>query len=227
MSLGKVAFLFDIDGTLLTVHHHGREALTKALGECCGADTSRLYLEMAGRTDLSIIREALALFKIAETQAIFAAISAKYLANLENRLILPEAMTVFPGAYELLAALKNNGALLGLGTGNMQRGAQLKMEKSELASYFTFGGYGDDDEDRGKVLQIACQRALAIAGEAPIGEFWVVGDTPLDIKAGRAIGAKVCAIANGRYTAKELWAFEPDLAFDDLPAAQKALLNLL
>ncbi len=227
MSAPKAAFLFDIDGTLLTVHHHGREALTEALGLCCQIDTANLHPEMAGRTDLAIIREVLALFNMAETPELLNNISAKYLENLAERLALPEALTVFPGAADILAALRDKGALLGLGTGNMAGGARLKVQKAGLLPYFTFGGFGDDDADRAKVLKIACERAAALAGSGAALDFWVVGDTPLDIAAGRAIGAKICAVANGRYKKEELLAFEPDLACANLPEAKIALLNLL
>ncbi len=227
MSAKKVAFLFDIDGTLLTVYHHGRWALTRAIGLCCGVDTKDLYLEMAGRTDLSIIKEALAIFKQAERPEIIHEISKTYLELLAEALKLPEALFTYPGVAELLAALQAGGALLGLGTGNMQQGAWLKVEKAGLASYFSFGGYGDDDEDRAKVLEIGKNRGAALLENGATFDLWVVGDTPLDIKAAKAIGAKVCAVASGRYKRAELLAFKPDLAFDDLVIAKNNLLNLL
>jgi phosphoglycolate phosphatase-like HAD superfamily hydrolase len=47
-------------------------------------------------------------------------------------------------------------------------------------------------------------------------EVLVVGDTPLDIRCGRAIGAKVLAVASGGATLEELRPHRPDWAVADL-----------
>jgi phosphoglycolate phosphatase len=48
------------------------------------------------------------------------------------------------------------------------------------------------------------------------GEVVVIGDTPLDVKCGRAIGANVLAVATGGATLEELKNHKPDWAVADL-----------
>lgn len=48
------------------------------------------------------------------------------------------------------------------------------------------------------------------------GEILVVGDTPFDIACGRAIGARVLAVATGGASLAELERHRPDWAVDQL-----------
>jgi phosphoglycolate phosphatase-like HAD superfamily hydrolase len=61
-----------------------------------------------------------------------------------------------------------------------------------------------------------------VAGE----RVWVVGDTPLDVRCARAIGARAVAVATGWHTVDELAAAGPDLLVPDLADAGP-LLRLL
>ena len=47
-------------------------------------------------------------------------------------------------------------------------------------------------------------------------DVWVIGDTPLDVKCARAIGAKAVAVATGWHPADELAACAPDVLLADL-----------
>ena len=47
-------------------------------------------------------------------------------------------------------------------------------------------------------------------------EILVIGDTPLDIRCARAIGAKVLAVATGTFTLDEVRAHKPDWAVPNL-----------
>jgi phosphoglycolate phosphatase-like HAD superfamily hydrolase len=49
----------------------------------------------------------------------------------------------------------------------------------------------------------------------PPGQVVVIGDTPMDIQAGRAIGARTVAVATGPFRVSELETFKPDLALSD------------
>ena len=63
-------------------------------------------------------------------------------------------------------ATGNPGILSGLGTGNLERGARLKLEPTGLNPYFKFGGYGSDAEDRAEMLAVSDGGAPKdIAGE--------------------------------------------------------------
>ena len=108
--------------------------------------------------------------------------------------------------------------LLGLLTGNIRLGAEIKLRHFDLWTVFETGAFADDSEHRNQIAAIARQRGSRILGGPLRGdEVLVIGDTPLDIACGRAIGAKVLAVATGGATIEELKRHQPDWAVQDLP----------
>jgi phosphoglycolate phosphatase-like HAD superfamily hydrolase len=129
---------------------------------------------------------------------------------------------VLPGVVELLSLLEGQGAALGLLTGNIARGAALKMRHFGLDRFFAFGAYGDDHHDRDRLGPVALTRAREGAGLVFTGaETIVLGDTPRDISCGRRIGARVVCVATGGHGVEELRGEGADLVFDSFarPAA--------
>ena len=63
--------------------------------------------------------------------------------------------TPWPGQPDLV---------LGLLTGNVAMGAQLKLESFGIWHYFQLGAYGSDHHDRNTLVPIAQQRAHALLG---------------------------------------------------------------
>jgi phosphoglycolate phosphatase-like HAD superfamily hydrolase len=55
---------------------------------------------------------------------------------------------------------------------------------------------------------------------------WVIGDTPLDVRCARAVGARVVAVATGWHSTEELATHEPDLLLTDLGDPGKLLDQL-
>jgi phosphoglycolate phosphatase-like HAD superfamily hydrolase len=106
---------------------------------------------------------------------------------------------------------------MGLLTGNFQAGAQIKLGHYRLHQFFPFGGFGDRHLCRNAVAQEAAQAARGHLGP-PNGacDFWVIGDTPLDIRCARAIGARAVAVATGWHTLEQLAAEQPDDLLPDL-----------
>src|SRR5262249_3669921 len=116
---------------------------------------------------------------------------------------------------------------LGLLTGNIRAGARLKLGHYDLYHHFAFGGFGDQHWQRDDVAR----EALAAVGQhlgcaVDPRQVWVIGDTPLDIACGRAIGARVAAVATGWHSHAQLAAAQPDLLLNDL-ADPEPLLALL
>jgi phosphoglycolate phosphatase-like HAD superfamily hydrolase len=109
------------------------------------------------------------------------------------------------------------GVALGLGTGNMRKGAEIKLGRVGIYHRFTFGGFGDDSIDRPTLLMAGARRGAAKLG-APIEDcrIVVIGDTPRDIAGAKAIGADSVAVATGMHPLAELQACEPTAAFDNL-----------
>jgi phosphoglycolate phosphatase-like HAD superfamily hydrolase len=135
---------------------------------------------------------------------------------------LPESLSqkdgvVLPGVPELLNRLSaREDMVLGLLTGNVELGARLKLRHFEIDHHFPFGGFGDRHHNRDDVARLALSAAVDyLMHEVHADRLWVIGDTPADIRCGRAIGAKVMAVATGIHPLEEL---QPHQA-DDLRAS--------
>lgn len=210
------ALLFDIDGTLIHAGGAGRAALLAALAAEFAIAEPRLDVEIAGRTDRSIASEALVQNGLAADEAIFARYLASYLRHLPESLA-SRSGRVLPGVDDLLAALAvRDDVVLGVLTGNFERAAAMKLAHFGLEAYFRLGGYGDLHFDRDDVAREA-HRAVGLhcGDERTRTQIWVIGDTPLDVRCARAIGAQVAAVATGMHGLDELAASQPDLLLAD------------
>ncbi len=124
---------------------------------------------------------------------------------------------VLPGAHELIRTLnRNDEFLLGLATGNIEEGARLKLERGGLESFFSFGGFGSDAEDRTDLIRIAIERGRQKNGHSHPEKSFVVGDTPRDIVHGKEAGAHTLAVASGNYSLDDLKSYKPDAAVESL-----------
>jgi phosphoglycolate phosphatase len=132
---------------------------------------------------------------------------------------------LMPGIPHLLEALATQeDVLLGLLTGNVVMGAQLKLESFGIWQHFRLGAYGSDASDRNALVPIARDRAGVLLGYdiAPT-QIVVIGDTPRDIRCAQVHGARVVAVATGSYSVAELQQHRPDHCFSDLGDIQTIL----
>lgn len=220
----KHLLLWDIDGTLIASGGAGMRALQAALGTVFGIDGSLADIDFAGRTDTWIMREVFKKFNIAPTPDHFARFFQGYVTALPGELDNPNAR-VLPGVRELLAAACAHGAMAqGIVTGNMRRGAELKLSHHGLWEYFSFGAFADDSEHRNDLGPHAVRRALEQHGvNFAADDVWVIGDTPHDIACGKAIGARTLAVATGGSTLDHLRAHEPTAAVENLSDTEAVL----
>jgi phosphoglycolate phosphatase-like HAD superfamily hydrolase len=226
--------LFDIDGTLISTGGAGRGALLAGLAEELGPFTLSDQLDLRGRTDRAIIHDLLRLVGLADTLENVTRIRAAYLRHLPGLLHTHTSEVpldsryharVLPGITELLATLsRRDDVCLGLLTGNMRDGARIKLGHFGLFDHFVCGGFGDEFHDRDDVARAALADAHRHLG-SPVDptRVWVVGDTPLDIRCARAIGARALAVVTGWHDRDELAACAPDLLLDDLSNASPFL----
>jgi phosphoglycolate phosphatase-like HAD superfamily hydrolase len=209
--------LFDIDGTLVRTGGAGKAAMESALVEAFGVTELRDGVPYSGRTDVAIGRDLLRAHGIDPTPENQRKLRDAYLANLPNSL-RTKGGTVCPGIPELLAAVAGRpGVVLGLLTGNVRQGAQVKLGHFGLWDFFACGGFGDEHHDRDDVARsaLACVREHVGRPVDP-SEVWVIGDTPLDVSCARAIGANAVAVATGWHPLEELAGHKPDFVFSDL-----------
>jgi phosphoglycolate phosphatase len=219
--------LFDIDGTLVRTGGAGKAAMEAGLRAEFGLDAVRDTVAYSGRTDRAIGRDLLSVHGIDPSPANQVRLQDAYLARL------PEALrtrggNVCPGIAELLTRLHPRpGVVLGLLTGNVRSGAMHKLGHFGLWDYFACGGFGDDHFERDDVARCAVAEVRAhvahLGRDFDSGDVWVIGDTPLDVRCARAVGAKVVAVATGWHPAEELAAHEPDYLFADLSNAEELL----
>ena len=213
----KRLLLFDIDGTLIASGGAGEHALRLGIKDRFGIDEDMRGIEIAGRTDSGIARQVFAKHSLPATPENTAAFFEGYLAHLP-RLLSEKNGRLLPGIVPLLDALKTRADMvLALLTGNLARGAELKLTHYGVWDYFEFGAYADDHHDRNELGHFARTRAQERHGiKFPPERIYVLGDTPHDIACARAIGAKAVAIATGQYTHAQLAEHAPDFLFDDL-----------
>ena len=209
--------LWDIDGTLIASGGAGMRALQTALHRVFGIEGSLADIDFAGRTDQWIMREIFRKFSVAPTPENFARCFEGYVAALPTELANPQARVLL-GVRELLRTAATHGTIAqGLLTGNMRRGAQVKLAHHGLWTYFAFGAFGDDSEFRNELGPHALRRAREHhRAEFAPGRVWIIGDTPHDIACARAAGVRVLAVATGGSTVNELTAHRPDAVLADL-----------
>src|SRR5207237_1442721 len=124
-----------------------------------------------------------------------------------------------PGVWSWLRELRAlpHPPLIGLLTGNLRLGAEIKLRRFDLWNEFETGAFADDSAERDASAAAAKRRGEALLGVKLRGEeVLVIGDTPNDITCARAIGAKVLAVGTGMYRPKDLQAFHPDWVVDNL-----------
>lgn len=219
--------LFDIDGTLIASGGAGKAALEAALCAEFGIDRLIEKIELSGRTDRAIVIDMLRHHGLEESEQTHRRLLVAYLDQLPQALKRSTGR-ILPGIGVLLETLaKRDDVAVGLLTGNIRAGARIKLEHFGLFGFFAFGGYGDHHLDRDDVAREALAEAKARHnGTIRTDRVWVIGDTPLDIRCARAIGARVAAVTTGWHSRDELAEHSPDLLFDDL-ADPTALLNYL
>lgn len=216
-------FLFDIDGTLIDGGGAGQAAMEASLAAEFGANRPVEGISTAGRTDRAIAMDLFRFHGIDVNDAHWARYVETYFK------LLPDALHtsrggVLPGVDSLLEQLSPRKDLaLGLLTGNFANGAQLKLKHFNLHHHFDFGGFGDEHLDRDDVARDAYRTVQTRLPHVTPDRIWVIGDTPSDIRCGRAIGAKVVAVATGMFPAHELEPHRPDILLNDLTEAESWL----
>ena len=212
--------LFDIDGTLLKAGFIVKEAMGDALKEVFGTNGRIMDASFIGATDIGVVRTLMteAGFELPAIHEKLGKLFEVYGKILEDKLRTWDKFQLCPGVPEILNALEEKDALLELVTGNCQQGAFAKLGRAELTDYFSFGAFGDESDDRAELCAYAHARAEVEAGKSiSKGDLILVGDSPNDIKAAKAYGIRVLAVASGWVDAEELksqnptW-FEPDLS---------------
>ena len=210
--------LFDIDGTLVHTGRAGSRAFGKTIASEFKVPENVEKVRFGGRTDPSLARELFGLNGIPATPENFRRFFGSYVFWLDH-LVTNTNGEICRGVLEFIRDLQvlPEPPMLGLLTGNIRLGAEIKLRRYGLWDFFMTGGFADDSEDRNHIAAAALERGRRLLGGNLLGgEILVVGDTPHDIRCGQFIGAKVLAVATGGAKLEELKDHKPGWAVDDL-----------
>ena len=210
--------LFDIDGTLVHTGGAGTAAFTQTFAKHFHLHHGTEKMKFAGRTDVSLVREFFRLHGLAESPGNFNLFFEHYVFWLEHILEKNGGETC-RGVRQFLRDLQAMPAspVLGLLTGNIRLGAEIKLRHFGLWEMFQFGGFADDHEDRNHIAVAALERGRRVLGKAlQPQEIIVIGDTPFDVRCGKFIGAKTLAVATGGAKLAELKNHDADWTVEDL-----------
>ena len=220
--------LWDIDGTLGRFGAGAYEVYWLAFRALTGDPPTR-QVEISGRTELEIMADLLDRHgRPAATDEQMCTALVGALDALAGRLAADGR--VLPGVRPLLTRLHERPEVVqSVLTGNIRPNAARKLDLLGLAGYLDLdvGGYGSDHAVRSRLVDIARRRAAArYETSFEPASTVLIGDTPRDVHAGLAGGARVVAVATGRYSVDALRAAGATTVLTDLrdPTAEAAIL---
>lgn len=199
--MAKKLFLFDIDGTLIDTGGVGLEAITQAAEEVFG-DTAPAF-DLAGATDSGLVNQLFHHYEKEHCEELKEVFYQHYLQKLEQKLSAAEPrQCVLARVVDLLEMLHGRDDVeLSVLTGNLARGAEVKLRLCGLAGYFSHGAFGDDHHDRNELVPFAWARAKAETGMSfGAAETTVIGDTTRDVDCAKAHDCRVLAVASGHHS---------------------------
>jgi phosphoglycolate phosphatase len=241
--------LWDVDHTLidaggLSAHLYGM-VFTSLFGRELPA-----VAPMAGRTDRAIILETLTVAGVGDpgshVEEFIAGLTAAAPQFGER---VRRRGRVLPGAAEALAALAApspaltapSPALAGESpvltlvvqsvlTGNIRPLAEAKLGPLGLTAHLDLdaGAYGDAHVDRAELVHLArCTAGRAYGCDFGGAATVIVGDTPLDVRAALATGARAVAVATGHAGPAELAAAGAHAVLPGLSDTSRVLAAIL
>ena len=218
-------YLWDIDGTLVRCGGAGRDAMNLAFEAVYGVREGFQGVDFRGNVDSRLYREQCQRWGVASTPQSNAMFQSRYVAALTEGL-RPAGRTDqvrCPGVPAILQKLAGHGTL-GLVTGNWRAGAEVKLRAFGLWEWFQVGAFGEDADQREGLVALAIQRAREMGVD--VGRVVMTGDTPDDVRAARAGGARAVAVQTGWSDVASLRAAGPDALLVDLAFAEEIFLGM-
>ena len=232
--MADLLVLWDVDYTLVSADGLGTRLYEVVFREMFGRELTAVAPK-AGRTDRAIVGDTLALAGVSPAQVDpFLAALARAAADGA----VPGQVRPMAGAAAAVAALASFGGPASFGgrasagirqsvlTGNVRPLAALKLRRAGLGDHLDLdaGAYGDAHEVRAELVGLARRAASRVYHADFSGSSTVlVGDTPLDVEAALATGARAVAVATGSYAAADLAAAGAHVVLPDLTDAARVL----
>ena len=219
--------LFDIDGTILSTKGVPRRAMKTVLERQFNYFSYDDEYNYSGRTDWQIVDHLLDFGNIDYPRDFesLKVIFDNFADELENELKSGLVPFVYDGVINLIESLHQmEECNLGLLTGNIAKGAQLKLTAVDLYKYFPTGAFGDDAKDRNDLADIAIKRAREHHGtETDKNNTWIIGDSVHDIRCAHANNLRSLAVCTGLTTREELEKENPEFIVDTFEDKQQII----
>jgi phosphoglycolate phosphatase len=215
-----VVALFDIDETLVHTGGSGARSWTYAFQKLHAVTIDISQHTSVGETDPVVARKTFrAVLHRNPSRDELGRLFAQYLLHLSEDILQSSGYRVLDGVEQTLTRLAEAGVTLGIVSGAMEGAARTKLTRANLNRFFVFGGYGSDSSNRAALTQVALEKAARLHRDLlEPDESYVIGDTPHDVEAAKAVGAVAVAVASGRDSAEELQAAGADYVLPSLAA---------
>ncbi len=218
----KALIFFDINGTIIERDSRTDQAYCEALDQCLNITNSMADVDNSARSDQDVFREVLSKYKIAYSDALW----QSFLALFKDKLNAFKTTNIWRqnvDAVPFIKSLAKSPHHLALITGELKMAAQYKLAKVGVWQYFATGGFGDDGLTRFGIAEAALKKAKTLYGDQ-YDNIYVIGDTLLDIKTARHIGAKIISITTGSNSHAELATLKPDYLIDNFSEIEELFL---
>jgi phosphoglycolate phosphatase len=209
--------IFDCDGTLVDSQANICTAMAEAFAEAGVAAPDpaavRRIVGLSLPEAIAVLAPGVDAFAMAQTYK-----SCFHRMRLEGRV----EEQLYEGVPEMLAAMEENGWLLGVATGKSDRGLRLVLEHHGLAHRFVTLQTADRHPSKPHPAMI--EQALADAG-VERGHAVMIGDTSFDIAMAHNAGVRAVGVAWGYHDAAELLAEGADAVArhpSEIPALARA-----
>ncbi|MQY69306.1 MAG: HAD-IA family hydrolase [Firmicutes bacterium] len=126
---------------------------------------------------------------------------------------------VVPGACHTLKRLKKKGIKIGIVTRNCKEAVEIGLGKNDFAYDLLLTR---DDIRPVKPEPHSLEKALKVLTSKP-EETIMIGDHPIDIRAGKKVGVKTVAVLSGKKAEEDFKGFKPDLI---IPSVKELLKYL-
>ncbi len=219
--------LFDIDGTLLSARGIPKRVFLEMMNDWYPDYKNGFQLNFSGLTDPLIVRKILEMNDSPHSrdEHLIGCMLKDFLERLEAELTPMNPPIILPGIFRLLRRCSEiEQCYLGLVTGNMARGAEIKLQAAGIAEFFPVGAFGSDHSDRSQLPPIAVRRADVHFGQSFSKEdTWIIGDSIYDVRCAKDNGLKTLAVATGVTPPDALEKEKPDHILPDLSDTGRVL----
>ena len=213
---------FDINGTVIKRDSRTDIPYGKAIDIYLDLENGMDGVNTSARSDKDVFMEVLEKTEKTFSEELWNGFMEEYTKQLEL-FKMSDVWRENADACSFIEKLSKTNQKLSMITGELKIGAEYKLEKIGVWQYFPTGGFGEDGLRRFDIADTAFEKAKVLYKDA-YDEIFVIGDTLLDIKTARHLGAKVISITTGSNSREELAELNPDYIIDRFEEIEELFL---